>query len=177
MAYFLEWCPSEILLTFSVFALSSSNLWNSYWAFQSILRSFGKWWNCLKRGKLEIFLKPFSTSTKDFISTLDKTLLPLAAFGSFHFYPPSQFPFQPSGIVTEKNKTKQEQSFVYNKTRIKVGSLLSSRQRTEFFLKHVNDLRSESERIHHREDGLDIGYQLPLIFFYFYPSVQFPFQP
>ena len=30
------------------------------------------------------------------------------------------------------------------------------------FLKHVNDLRSESERIHHRESGLDIGYQLGL---------------
>ena len=111
MAYFLEWCPSEILLRFSVFALSSSNLWNSYWAFQSILRSFGKWWNCLKRGNLEIFLKPFSTFTKDFISTLDKTLLPLAAFGSFHFYPSSQFLIQPSGIVTEKkNKTKQNKN-------------------------------------------------------------------
>lgn len=45
------------------------------------------------------------------------------------------------------------------------------------FLKHVNDLRSESERIQYREDGLDIGYQLPLFFFYLYPLVQFPFQP
>ena len=53
--------------------------------------------------------------------------------------------------------------------------VLSSWQRAEFFLKHVYDLRSESERIHHREGGLDMGYQLPLIF-YLYPSVQFPFQ-
>ena len=37
----------------------------------------------------------------------------------------------------------------------------------DFFLKHVNDLRSESERIHHREGRLDIGYQLTLIFFIF----------
>ena len=44
------------------------------------------------------------------------------------------------------------------------GSLLSLWQRTKFFLKHLHDLRSESERIHHRESGLDIGYQLPLIF-------------
>ena len=32
------------------------------------------------------------------------------------------------------------------------------------FLKHVNDLRSESERIQYREGGLHIGYQLPLFF-------------
>ena len=38
------------------------------------------------------------------------------------------------------------------------------------FLKHVNDLRSESERIQYREDGLDIGYQLPLFFFIFIRS-------
>ena len=43
--------------------------------------------------------------------------------------------------------------------------VLSLWQRAEFFLKHVYDLRSESGRIHHREGGLYIGYQLPLIFF------------
>ena len=36
-----------------------------------------------------------------------------------------------------KKKKKQEHPFVYNNTRIKVDSLLSSWQRTEFFLKHV----------------------------------------
>ena len=107
------------------------------------------------------YLKPYNTSTKDFISNLDKTFLPLAAFWSFHFYLSSQFPFQPSGIVTEKKK--QEQPFVYNNTRIKVRSLLSLAE-DRIFLKQVNDLRSETERIHHREGGLDIGYQLPLLF-------------
>ena len=112
---------------------------------------------------------------------------------------PIRAPLKVVCISCNWKKKQQEQSFVYNNNRIKVGSLLSSTsfpgfsptrlterplsrsvgrvgenpgnevvlsswQRAEFFLKQVYDLRSESERIHHREGGLDIGYQLPLIF-------------